>query len=143
MEEEIQVHWSPMSPHIVLRNHISVLMVFTKGCEYPYWDGLQPRVFISSFVTKSMPSRSLLIPFPGMQRWWIQIFTIFNCRKNKNQNETNFLNKFKIVVILQWFQMCKESSVEMVPRRYTGSCSEGRSSYLETKCKLNPKEAIV
>lgn len=76
-EEEIQVHWSPMFPHTVLRNHISVLMVFNKDCKYPCWDGLQPTVFISSFVTKSMPSRSLLIPFPGMQRRWIHIFTLF------------------------------------------------------------------
>lgn len=77
MEEEIRVHWSPMFPHTVLRNHISVLMVFNKDCEYPYWDGFQPRVFISSFVRKSMPSRSLLILFPGMQRRWIYIFTLF------------------------------------------------------------------
>lgn len=77
MEEEIQVHCSPVFPHVVLRNHISVLTVFSEDCEYPYWDGLQPRVFISSFVTKSVPSRSQLIPFPGMQRRWIHIFTLF------------------------------------------------------------------
>lgn len=99
-------------------------MVFSRDCEYPYWDGLQPRVRISSFVTVCAFQKPTH-PIPWNAKMMnLYFYIILTAEIIKHKHGTNLLNKLKITAILQWFQMCTEGSMEMVPRRYTGSCSE-------------------
>lgn len=104
MEEETQLHWSPVFPHTVLRNHFSVLMVFSRDCEYPYWGGLQPRVRTSSFVTVcAFQKPTHPIPWNAkMMNLYFHI--ILTAEIIKHKHGTNLLSKLKITTICNDFR---------------------------------------
>lgn len=80
MEEQIQVHWSPMFPHTDSRNHMSILMTFHKDSEYPCWDGLQ--LLCNWVCAFQKPTHS--IPWNAKADGFIFLH-YFNCGKNKKQ----------------------------------------------------------
>lgn len=95
MEEQIQVHWSPMFPHTDSRNHMSVLMIFHKDSEYPCWDGLQ--LLCDWVCAFQKPTHS--IPW-NAKKMGSYFYIILTAGRIKNKHGTNLLNKSKITAIL-------------------------------------------